>query len=211
MIADKICKIYNCEKKVKANGLCSRHCEQVRLYGKVLSRTKNDPNEIEIKEDFALIHLYDFNCNVIAKAIIDLEDIDKVKQYKWSLSDYGYARTVNNIKLHHVILETTEMHDHKNTIKLDNRKENLRPCNISENQQNKNIAANNTSGAKGVSWHKRFKKYSAYISINKKQIFLGYFVDLIEATKAYNKAAIELFGEFALLNDIEKLKERRVS
>ncbi len=60
---------------------------------------------------------------------------------------------------------------------------------------------NNTSGYKGVSFKKHAKKYEAYIKINDDKVHLGYFNDVIDAAKAYNKAAIENFGEnYSLLN-----------
>jgi hypothetical protein len=60
-----------------------------------------------------------------------------------------------------------------------------------------------TSRFRGVSWHKRVKKWVAKISINKKRIHLGVFNTEIEAAKAYNKAAIDTWGERAKLNDVD--------
>ena len=55
---------------------------------------------------------------------------------------------------------------------------------------------------KGVSWHKQTKKWRANIRFEWKLIYLGYFANEIDAAAAYNKAALEYFGEFASLNKI---------
>ena len=55
---------------------------------------------------------------------------------------------------------------------------------------------------KGVSWNKQRCKWEASINFQGKKFHLGYFINEIETAKAYNKAAIESFGEFALLNDV---------
>lgn len=51
---------------------------QYRRYGKVLNRTKFDPNEIILESDMAKIVLYNKNGDKIAEALIDTEDIGKI-------------------------------------------------------------------------------------------------------------------------------------
>jgi hypothetical protein len=63
--------------------------------------------------------------------------------------------------------------DHINMDGLDNRRANLRICTHQENNLNKKISRNNTSGYKGVSWDKWHKKWRSYISVNGKMIRLG--------------------------------------
>jgi hypothetical protein len=57
---------------------------------------------------------------------------------------------------------------------------------------------------KGVGWNKKDFKWHAKIMFQGKKIFLGCFVNEIEAAKAYNKAALEYFGEFARINQLEE-------
>jgi hypothetical protein len=50
----------------------------------------------------------------------------------------------------------------------------------------------------GEGWEARIKHKDK----TRKQVYLGFFKDEIEAAKAYNRAAEKLFGEFALLNPV---------
>ena len=68
--------------------------------------------------------------------------------------------------------------------------------------RNTRIPKNNTSGYKGVSYYKKTGKYIALISINKKQIHLGYFLTPVEGAIAYNKYIIENNLEGFILNEI---------
>lgn len=72
--------------------------------------------------------------------------------------------------------------DHINRNPLDNRRENLDTKTTNAIQmQNRNISSSNRSGCKGVCWHKRNSMWMAYIKINKKEIFLGYYKNKDEA------------------------------
>lgn len=142
-------------------------------------------------------------------AIIDVEVYDKIKLYNWYLSkaENGYVQAWKNRKthlMHRLILKPNKnIHvDHINGNVLDNRKSNLRECTHSQNMSNRKIHKNNKSGYKGVYWSKSHEKWRSQIRKNNKRFFLGYFSDLIEAAKAYNKAAIKYHGEFARLNKI---------
>ena len=87
--------------------------------------------------------------------------------------------------------------DHINTIKSDNRIENLRLANNSENHANVKRPSTNTSGRKGVTWNKKLGKWQAQIKINGKNKYLGLFEDVDDAHGAYVMAANENFKQFA--------------
>jgi hypothetical protein len=72
----------------------------------------------------------------------------------------------------------------------------LRWCSSSENSHNAKINKRNKFGVKGISFHKRFNKYCAYITINNKLKHIGYYKTLEEATIARKKVANENFKEF---------------
>jgi hypothetical protein len=59
-----------------------------------------------------------------------------------------------------------------------------------------------TSQYIGVGWYKPSKKWRSYIYYNKRAYFLGYFEDEKDAARAYNKKALELLGDKAVLNDL---------
>jgi len=143
-------------------------------------------------------------------ALVDAEDIDRVVQHTWCASfQHGkwYALgTVNGklVYLHRFILRLgpgdPEV-DHINDNGLDCRKENMRPATRSENSMNKRKwAGNYSSKYKGVTWDKARRRWIAQIGIYGKHKFLGRFVNEEDAARAYDRAAIEAYGEFAVLN-----------
>jgi hypothetical protein len=84
---------------------------------------------------------------------------------------------------------------------LDNRRSNLRLATPRGNSANGRMRANNTSGYRGIHWVARASKWHATIrNIAGKKVHLGYFVTPEEAARAYDAAALEVYGEFASLN-----------
>ena len=103
----------------------------------------------------------------------------------------------------HRLIANTPAHlfcDHINHDGLDNRRANIRNCTLKQNNANSRSAKNASSKYKGVSWNKLRKKWAAYIKKDYKQLYLGLFENEIEAAKAYDRKAAELFGKFAKLN-----------
>lgn len=141
-------------------------------------------------------------------SIIDNEDLEKIIKYKWFF-DGRYAKTHVKIEekrkilyMHRIILEGKEI-DHINGDKLDNRKCNLRVCDRSLNNLNKNSQKNSLSKFKGAyKHHGKIKKWRSAIGFLGKSLHLGTFFTEIEAAQAYNKKAVELYGEFAKLNKL---------
>ena len=87
--------------------------------------------------------------------------------------------------------------DHINGDRLDNRIENLRAVTASQNQHNRKINSNSTSGYKGVSYYKQTNKWCARIRLESKRINLGYYNTPEEADAVVRKAREELHGGFA--------------
>lgn len=92
--------------------------------------------------------------------------------------------------------------DHINRKTDDNRIANLRECSASQNQANRSSNKNNSTGHRGVTFHKRLGKFQAAIRVFRKPIHLGTFDTANEASQAYGEAAKAYFGEFgtAMLN-----------
>ena len=62
------------------------------------------------------------------------------------------------------------------------------------------LLATNSSGFRGVSFHKSKDKWRSYIVFRRKQIFLGYFIDPSDAARRYDLEAVRIFGDAARLN-----------
>lgn len=129
--------------------LCSKHKKQIYEYGKITdptARTTHDRNEYILHDDYAEMVLRDRRNNIVGYAKIDLEDVEKCKQQKWSYpkktsSTQKYVRAKNtkiNISLQRYILgyDGPLVVDHINRDTLDNRKCNLRIVTRAENLAN---------------------------------------------------------------------------
>lgn len=149
-----------------------------------------------------------------AKCKISPQDAEKVLLHKWSFTNGSggkdYVRAIDRtrkppkqIKLHRYLLDAPEdmQVDHINGDPLDNRRENLRLATPSQNQANGTKRAGATSVYKGVSWHKKARKWRATIGIgNGKQQHLGFYRTPQMAALAYDFRAFELWGAYAKLN-----------
>lgn len=151
--------------------------------------------------------------------IIDDADAPFVAQHKWYASTrpggfLPYAvrsvwtpERVKRIYLHRVLMNapTGLQVDHINHDSLDNRRCNLRIATSAENQANR--VSERGQKLKGAYLQARTGRWRAQISVNQKVLHLGCFATEEEAARAYDLAALEVFGEFASLNfPIEEVK-----
>ena len=90
--------------------------------------------------------------------------------------------------------------DHIDNNPANNNVKNLRWATNQENLANTNKYKNNTSGYKGVSFHKQHNKYGAQIRINGKQKHLGYFKTAEDASQTYEAKAKEIHKDFYYKN-----------
>ncbi len=147
-------------------------------------------------------------------AIVDDDMFDYLNQWRWHYAKVGYAARrkfpeKKIIYLHRFITDCPKglEVDHINHNKLDNQKNNLRICTHRQNGDNTTLPKNNTSGYKGVTWNKQRNKWQASLEtrngLERHRKHLGLFDSKIDAAEAYNKRAIELFGEYANLNRMD--------
>ncbi|MBI5872710.1 MAG: hypothetical protein HZB36_01005 [Candidatus Omnitrophica bacterium] len=159
-------------------------------------------------------------------ALFDDDDYQKVSAYRWHVRhknkcpDLFYAARIKQINgkrktiwMHRFImnLESNDRRlvDHRNTDGLDNRKCNLRIATIQENVRHSRKHRDALhSQYKGLYWEAERQMWRAYIYVNKKKFWLGRFKKEKDAAIAYNYKAIELFGEYALLNNFEHQSKR---
>jgi hypothetical protein len=179
---------------------------------------KLSTNVFRIENDYLVLEI---SCkHGIFNVLLDKEDYNKVKVKKWNVmqhtSDksryvirhsYFNENKYRSLYIHRYVLDYNDklVIDHINGNTLDNRKSNLRICTHMENCRNQKICKINTSNAKGVCFNRRSKKWTARIGLNNKRIFLGYFESKKDATIAYNTKAIEIYGKFAKLNEVENV------
>ncbi len=140
--------------------------------------------------------------------LVDDEDYTWLSQYTWHCTHNGYAASRIHLNggypylyMHRLILGARpgQFVDHINGDKLYNTRANLRFVTREQNGWNRKIGPN-ISGYKGVTWHDHHGKWQARIFPHRRQIFLGYYDDPVEAALAYDAAAELHFGEYARKN-----------
>ena len=150
----------------------------------------SDLGRVRSTEDWRILHL----------------NVSKQGYYQISLSHNKKSRThlVHRLVASEFIDNPTDKPcvDHIDRCKLNNFAVNLRWCTSSENNANRSKRANATSQFVGVNWAKHQKKWRSRINIQKKKIHIGYYSDEREAARAYDRKALELYGEFANINGI---------
>lgn len=143
--------------------------------------------------------------------IVDDEDYERLSLFIWRLHKSDRPSVVRNngrlkpyVPITHDILNCySGLIDHKDRDILNNQKYNLRFATDADNAANRTKQKGYyTSKYKGVSWRTREGKWNVRITCNRRTYELGDFTSENEAALAYNKAAIEKHGEFAVLNTV---------
>lgn len=164
-------------------------------------------NRYKVRKEFTTIYVDKPNGEVI-EFIIDNEDFERlskewpIKMVAWlnpctktyygvfSRKIPGGSRKSKTTYLHRAIMDAPKgmLVDHINHDTTDNRKENLRICTASENQQNRKRKTHGASGIRGVNFDKRFGKWYGRIYVDGKSKYLGYFETLKGAETAVRTA-----------------------
>lgn len=152
-------------------------------------------------------------------ALVSIEDYERVSQFKWTAAKVtrkgrlmGYyamrgiwfpkEKKLRRVYLHRFILDAPDglEVDHKNRDGLDCRRDNLRLATSSQNRANraKLKLGNRYRGVWRLS--RDTSRWTGQVQHKWKRIHLGIFATEEEAARAYDKKALELFGEFAQLN-----------
>lgn len=138
--------------------------------------------------------------------LVDDEDYPILSKFRWSIGGHGYVVRYDspgkNVRMHRQILGLSKgdgVHvDHRNGIKTDNTRQNLRICDVGENNRNVGITCRNKSGFKGV-YQRANGRWHAQIAVSGRHFSLGIYDTPQEAYQAYCKAALMHHGEFANL------------
>lgn len=199
----KVCEICGrtskeiCVGKYKDMMLCSKHKSQFFRHGKFSDDTIYAPNEYILYDDYAEIILKDKHCNEVGRALIDLEDVEKCKKYKWHIRKEKrnlYAKSHDKddpnktVHLHHFVLnyDGDKEIDHINHNGLDNRKKNLRETSHQTNMRNQRNGRNGVRKTPNG-------KYQIILTHNYKPMYLGTFDTYEEACELRNKISDLLY------------------
>lgn len=176
-------------------------------------------NDYEIRGDITAILINGKGKTL--ETLIDTNDLDLVKSFDGrfygrynqktdSFYVMGNSKMLNyqykRIQLHRFITNAPKgkMVDHINHDTLDNRKSNLRLVNNSQNMQNRSgNQRNNTSGFRGVSFHKGTGRWFAYVWVNGKRISLGLHKDINIAAEIAKRGR-ELYMPYCNEKEVKK-------
>lgn len=191
--------------------LCGKHYAQYQKYKKFMDdfpRSNYDRNDYEITDEGVWINCYNRQNKFTDKFLIDLDDLEKVKDHKWRCwKNRFFTGNFEPISIHAFLLNPKEgqVVDHINGNPADNRRCNLRITTQGMNCINKDLQSNNKSGVAGVSWDKERKKWAPEIAINKNKCHLGRYKEFEDAVYARYIAEVTLFKEYRSFRNDNKI------
>ena len=159
------------------------------------------------------IEIHNRKNEIVGYAKVSDCDYEEVSKHNWTQHNGGYVCAKIDKRmtlLHRFVMELKtglsnfSMVDHVNHHKEDCRRENLRIANAKDNARNRKKSKGKVCRYKGVT-RRTLKsgeyRYIARIFVGDKAFYCGSYKTEAEAAMAYNQKAIELFGEYACLNE----------
>ena len=181
--------------------------ENTRPAGDVNPPEKSQPNDVIALPDARIGIVIDSSKYGQHVAVIDAADYASVAGYRWRLqvnprrhTPYAIATAIREdgaratVYLHRLVVPGVEQVDHIDGDGLRNTRDNLRAVTNTVNQRNARLRKTNTSGFRGVNWHKRGRRWVAQISVDGAMRYLGLFDTAVEAAKAWLTAAEDVGG-----------------
>ena len=194
----KTCSVEGCNGKHRCKGYCNKHYQQYLKYG-------------EIRKEFELEGTREGDVVFIRIKVeivcVDVEDFDQIKGYRWYLDSDGYVIGYvegKMVKLHRFITKCprNKVVDHINRNKLDNRKSNLRICDINDNNKNHPKHSCNKSGYKNIYKVKNKELWKVSIRANGRDYFKYFKLNELEQAIEWRDKTLKcVHGEYANLND----------
>lgn len=177
-----MCKVNWCCNKPIWNNYCRFHYDEIRKFGKVTGKRPNGKrNEYVVYKDYAELIILNRDNTEKVRALIDREDIDKLRQYSFRYDNGHYIKGVlknKTIYLHRLVMNyngALEI-DHINRNKLDNRKCNLRIVDRTTN-------ANNITKKLTYGITKQLRKLKKPYQLKIRKKYIGYYSTIEEAIK----------------------------
>ena len=143
-------------------------------------------------------------------ALVDDENFEYLNQWNWHITKRKYSvyaiRRLKSIKkskeviyMHRLIMGTPKDRevDHIDHNGLNCQRSNMRNCTRGQNQSNRRY--NNKTGFRGVHIGSK-NSFTAKLEHDGNTYYLGSFKTISDAARAYDKKAVEIFGEYATLN-----------
>lgn len=141
------CSVEHCNNPIFCKGYCTKHYAQIQHHGKIIDTSYNK-NEIIEHDDYAEIIVRKKDGTIKGIAIIDLDDVDRCRRFKWGMYSNGYfygsINKILRIRLHRFIMNAGDYSlnnivDHIDRNPANNRKSNLRIVNSTINNRNKKV------------------------------------------------------------------------
>lgn len=155
---------------------------------------------VELFDTYGVLHIG------TAVFYFDLENLVLIQSRNWYVdkdgyltSSYYYLGQLRIVRFHRVVTHAKpgQWVDHKDKNRANNRKQNLRCCNYSQNNRNRGRYSTNTSGVTGVGFDKKRERWVATIMYDHKRMFIGRFQNRDDAILARLETEVRLFGKFA--------------
>lgn len=184
---------------VRTQGLTSGNTKSCGCYQRTCCIKKN---KYEI--DGKTVKMYDSKNKMF---LIDIEDLDKVLKYCWTVNSRGYVVGATRVdigkkglRLHRYLMDCTDTKlvvDHINHNPSDNRKTNLRVCTQQQNMFNQRPNTRNKSGVRGVRFIAQMNKWETRFKFDGKERAVGYFENLTDAIALRKQYEEKYYGEFS--------------